>query len=367
MYKKNSSNEESRRLTPFALRDEATISINMRRTFEKVRVACGLALAFCFAAGALFGLGETVRAESRPQLIRIGHATAVEENLLAMDTAVGVTPGRGKSYEFTLFPFRSSSDRFKAYQADELDCATGAAVGLIFAAANGVDLKAVASISKTSDEVPTSEYWVTENSPIKSLSDLKGKTIAINGYRSTAELETRLALSQAGLDPRRDARFVVMGFPEMGDAVRGGQIDLATMVLPFIEVERKKGGLRKLFSSQDVLPFNPDLATLYCRPSFLEQHPATIRAFLADFVATTQRYLSDVKAARIALLDAKKSRIEPDVYLNMPDYYREPHGWLSIEDWDRLQDAMIKVGFMAHKIDIGSIVDQHFLSSPPPR
>jgi ABC-type nitrate/sulfonate/bicarbonate transport system substrate-binding protein len=317
-------------------------------------------LACCVVAALLLATNAAEAAD----MIRLGHAQAVEENLWLMNTPGGVTPGRGKNYDVTFIPFRSSSDRFKAYQAGELDCATGASVSLIFAAANGVKLKAVASISKETVERPTSEFWVSDKSSIKSISDLKGKTIAINGYRSTAELETSVALAKAGLNAHRDVRYTVIGFPQMGDALRNGQVDLATIVTPFTYFEQKKGGLHKLFTSRDVLPFNEDLTTVYCSADFIAKHRATVKAFLADFVATTKHYLSDLKSARAALLDAKMVRIDRAIYMDLPDAYRDPDARLSEGDWERLQQSMVEVGFIPHKIDIPSIMDQSLL--PPP-
>jgi ABC-type nitrate/sulfonate/bicarbonate transport system substrate-binding protein len=299
------------------------------------------------------------------QMIRLGHAQATEETLWLMDTPAGVTPNRGKAYQVTFIPFRSASDRFKAYESGELDCSTGASPSLIFAAINGVGLKAVASITKESVKGALSEFWVLENSPLRSVADVKGKLIGINGYKSTAELWTMAAFKKYGIDPKRDVRYRVIGFPQMPDAIRNGQVDVGMLVTPFLSVEMKKGGLRRLFTSREGMAGDEDLTTIYCREDFIAKHRGAVRAFLADFVATTKSYLGDIRKARQALLDAKKVRIDAELFLDIPDSYRDPDAKLNIDDWVKLQDIMFDVGFVEKKIDIPSIIDQSLLPSSP--
>jgi len=298
-----------------------------------------------------------------PVKIRQGHSQAAEENLWLMDTPAGVTPNRGKAYDFEFFPFRGADERFKAYEAGQLDCATGTAASIIFAVSQGIKLKIVASISKESTKGDVVRYWVRADSDIKSVKDLRGKIIAINGYKSAIELYARAAMIDAGLDPDRDAKFVVIRFPVMGEALRTGKVDLTSLVQPFTTIEQKKAGIRALFASRDPLPFDEDLQTLYCAETFLQQHPAAIRAYLADFVATTKWYLANQAAARKALAAAKKVVSDTDVLAEVPDSYRDPDGRTDIDSYYKLQDVMIKVGFQKNRIDPKEFIDLSFLPS----
>jgi ABC-type nitrate/sulfonate/bicarbonate transport system substrate-binding protein len=319
---------------------------------------------FCIAACTAVVLASLAHQSAvAAPLIRLGHANATEENLWLMDTPAGVTPNRGKAYEAKFIPFRSASDRFRAFEAGELDCGTGAAPSLVYAAVAGLKFKALASISKESSRGELSEFWVAENSPLKTAADVKGKLIGINGYKSTAEFWTLVAFKKNGLDPHRDVRYRIVSFPQMGDAIRAGQVDVGMLVSPFLSIEQSKGGVRRLFTSREGLPDDEDLTTIYCSDDFIKNNTPAVKAFLADFVATTKRYLADLKGARLALIEAKKVRIEPSLFLGIPDSYRDPDARLNVGDWVRMQDNMFDVGFIPKKIDMHSLIDATLLPS----
>lgn len=69
-------------------------------------IGAGLALLIC----------SLVPAQAAEK-IRLGHSQATEESLWLMDTPGGVTPNRGKVYDAEFIPFRSASDRFKAFES----------------------------------------------------------------------------------------------------------------------------------------------------------------------------------------------------------------------------------------------------------
>lgn len=321
----------------------------MRRSVAAIAVVAGSALAVSAFAQA-------------PVKIRQGHSQAAEENLWLMDTPAGVTPNRGKAYDFEFFPFRGADERFKAYEAGQLDCATGTAASIIFAVSQGIKLKIVASISKESIKGDLVRYWVRSDSGINSVKDLKGgKIVALNGFKSAIELYARAALLDAGLDPDRDVKFAVMRFPIMGEALRSGKVDLTSLVQPFATIEQKKGGIKPLFTSRDPLPFDEDLQTMYCGDAFLKKHPVAVRAYLADFVATTKWYLANQAAGRKALADAKKVVTTAQEFGDIPDSYRDPDGRTDLDSYYMLQDVMIKVGFQKTRIDPKEFIDLSYL------
>lgn len=314
--------------------------------------AAGLALASVFGAA---------NAQDVPT-IRLGHSQATEEPLWLMDTPRGVTPNRGTAYEAEFNPFRSSADRFRAYEAGALDCGTAGPISLILAASSGVKFTALASISQENPENgAVSTFYVKDDSDIQSVADLKGKRVAVNGYKSATELWLRFALRDAGLDPDRDVVITQLSFGQGAQAIRDGQIDSAMLVEPLIFMETAKGGIRPLFSSVDALPFAQDIQTLYCNPDFIAEHPDAVRAFISDYVATLKAYMDDRPAAIQALVDSSKmvARWEGDDL--PPDYSRDPNAAIAVENWERIQQAMLDVGILEKPVDIDAIVDTSFL------
>lgn len=306
----------------------------------------------------------SLESNAQPAAIRLGTGGAAAENLWLMDTLGGVTPNRGKTYNFDFAYFRNAADRIKAYEAGQLDCLTSPASPILLAASKGIDFTVIASISKESKKGAVTEFHVRADSDIRTVADLRGKVVANSGFKSATELDLRAALMNAGLNPDRDVRMTLVNFPQMADSLSAGKVDLAAFVVPFTAVIKAKGGTRLLFTSKDALPFDEDLITLFCSNKFLAERGDAVRAFLADFVATTKFYLANLKVARQHLLDAKKTLIEPEVFLGMQDPYRDPNCRVDIESWNKLQEAAIRVGFQAQRVDPTKFIDMSYLPKP---
>ena len=129
----------------------------------------------------------------------------------------------------------------------------------------------------------SNSYWCRDDSGIQKITDLKGKTIAVNAFGASTDLVLRVALKKNGLDPKRDIRVVEVGFPAMAAAIREKRIDCGILVLPFSAVEVPKGGLRAIFDETAAFgPYSVIFQTV--SNNFLKANPAAVKAYLADYV-----------------------------------------------------------------------------------
>jgi NitT/TauT family transport system substrate-binding protein len=118
---------------------------------------------------------------------------------------------------------------------------------VIRAAAKGIPLKLVTIGLKSSF------HTLVARPNFQSISELRGKKIAISNIGATDDLVARALLQKAGLDPRRDAAVISMGGSETRyQALLAGQMDAATLSLPH-SVIAKQQGFRFLGSAGDVL------------------------------------------------------------------------------------------------------------------
>jgi ABC-type nitrate/sulfonate/bicarbonate transport system substrate-binding protein len=311
------------------------------------------------AATALIALPSASLAQ--PVTIRVGHGSAAEEQLWLMKAKPDITPNQGKLYnlEFTLF--RGGDTRYQAFEAGQLDMATGSGHSAIFAASQGMKFKVVAGLSRESSKGFVTQYMVLDGSPIKSIKDLKGKTIGNNAARSSIELWQRIALEKAGLNPNRDVNWAVVPFPSQGEAVRSGKLDLGAFPEPFATNEMRKGGMRTLFTSKDANPYDEDLMNIMVTEAFAAERPAVLRAFLADLVAATKYYLANERQAKQALLDSKLVMMPPEVFFNVKAYARTADCRVDVENLRRMQEDLLKHNFQKKRIDPASFVDLSFL------
>jgi ABC-type nitrate/sulfonate/bicarbonate transport system substrate-binding protein len=296
-------------------------------------------------------------ASADPLKIRVGHGPSAEDNLWLMKARPDLGAHQGKAYTLDFALFRGSEPRFKAFEAGELDLTTGSAASMLFAASKGVDLRIIASISMDSDKGYVTPYLVKADAAIRSLQDLKGKTLGINGYKSDVELTERRALEKAGLDPDHDVKFAVVGFPNMGNAVRSGLIDLGCFPLPFGFNEMKQGGLRKLFDAREISGEDDYLEVLATHPDFIAAHRDVLRLFIADFIATTVWYNAHLKEAREALIKSQMVLLKPEEFLDSPDFYRDPTAKIDLKILARQQDVLLQHRFQETAVDLPHLVD----------
>jgi ABC-type nitrate/sulfonate/bicarbonate transport system substrate-binding protein len=256
--------------------------------------------------------------------------------------------------------FRSSADRMKAYEAGALDCETGSPLNLVFAASNGLtDFLSIATISQQDPHGVVTSYLVRDD--IKKPADLKGKTIAVNGYKSLTDLLERTILIKAGLNPDRDVKFVLMGYPEGPDALRAHLVDMVQVDEPAKSEELRKGGVHLLFSFPDIIGGTQDQNTLFCRKDFLKAHGPAVRAFLADYIATLKAYLKDRRRAYGFLSKAQLTIAIPPDQPVPPDYSRPIDGRVSTQSFRQVQDAMLKAGFITTPVKVEDLIDNSYL------
>lgn len=302
-------------------------------------------------------------AQSAP-LIRFGRGFAAEEQVWLMSARPDLAPNQGKRYQLKQILFQANPERFQAFLAGELDAGTAPGLAVIFARAQGMDMKIVASVclEAKGDKYFTTTYMVKEGGPVKSVKDLKGGTIAVVGIKTATDLWARAGLINAGLVPDRDTKVVPMAFPVIGDAVRTDKVSAGTFVEPFYSAERAKGGLRTLFTAVDAVGYDHELLDIFFGEKFLKQHPDAVRAFLADYVAVTKYYLSNMEQAKRDLHKAGFVKTPIDIYLKNADWKRDPNARVDVESLKKLATFMHeKLQWLDKPVNVDSMVDQGFL------
>lgn len=313
------------------------------------------------ALGLATAFGTGASAQSDATTLRIGHGSAVEEQLWLLEAMPELAEGIGTDYEIEMSRFSGTDKRFQAFEAGAIDIGTGSANSVLFAASQGIEMRIIASLSRESERGFYTEYMVLEDSGIDSIEDLKGKTLGINGFRSSAHLWVLEALRQAGLDPDADVTFTPIRFPAQGEALKAGTIDLGAFPQPFARIAKADGNVKTLFTSKDAVPFEEELMLLVAKPDFLEENEAAVRSFLADLVTATQFYLESPDEARTALVESGMTRIPLEFYLGMNDYYRDPNARVDVEALDKMQEMQLDIGWQENRVDLNALVDMSYL------
>src|SRR5690349_24339817 len=175
-------------------------------------------------------LGASAALAQEPTLIRFGRGFAAEEQVWLMSARPDLAPNQGKKYQLKQILFQANPQRFQAYLAGELDGGTAPGLSVIFARAQGVDMKVVANICQEAAGPNwfSTTYMEKDDGPVKSIKDLKGGTIGVVEYKTATDLWARAGILNAGLVPDKDVKVFSLGFPAMGESVRSGKIQAGT-------------------------------------------------------------------------------------------------------------------------------------------
>jgi ABC-type nitrate/sulfonate/bicarbonate transport system substrate-binding protein len=312
----------------------------------------------------LISLFLTPALAAEPPLIRFGRGFAAEEQVWLMSARPDLTPNQGKRYQLKQILFQANPERFQAFLAGELDAGTAPGLAVIFARAQGVDMKIVASVcmEAAGRQWFSTTYMVKDDGPVKTAKDLKGGTIAVVGIKTATDLWARAGLINAGLVPDRDTKVVPMAFPAIGDAVRTGKVSAGTFVEPFYSVEVAKGGLRKLFTAVEAVGYDHELLDIFFGEKFLKAHPDAVRAFLVDYVAVTKHYLANMEQSKRDLHKAGFVRTPLEIYLKNADWKRDPDARVNLDSLKKLSSFMLeKLQWLEKAVNVDQMVDQSYL------
>ena len=103
----------------------------------------------------------------------------------------------------------------------------------LLAVEGGIDAQVVAAATFQAKANPTIAVMAKEGSNIKSAADIRGKRVGVPGLNGGNHIVAMKWLKNNGVDPK-DVTVVETNFPQMGDLLKGGQVDVVVPVEPFI-------------------------------------------------------------------------------------------------------------------------------------
>jgi len=198
-----------------------------------------------------------------------------------------------------------------------------------------------------------SVYWaVKDDSPIKTVADLKGKTVGISIIGGGTQGPFNLMLKKNGVDPEKDIKLVEVSFPLSEEAIRSGRVDTSNMNQPFAARAEAKGGIRKLFALEEVLPNIVHIVEA-CRKDFVDKNPDLVKAYVRDITkalkmalanrAETMNVVSEITKVPVPVLDT--------YLLKSNDFAREPGAAPNFAGIQAMLDVYADTGMISKKLD----------------
>jgi NitT/TauT family transport system substrate-binding protein len=196
--------------------------------------------------------------------------------------------------------------------AGALDVGITNTIGVATAVTRGIPLVIVGSGALYVSDAPTTVLSVARDAPLRRAKDLEGKTVGTSGLQDMNTLGAKAWLSANGADLTK-IRFVELGFPQMGPALKRGTVDAATMNEPFLSAEQSN--VRTLAKMFDTIGRRFVNGVWIATPAFVRANGPELRRFI-DAIYATAKWANAHHPETAAIL-SKASRVDAETTRTM--------------------------------------------------
>lgn len=286
--------------------------------------------------------------------VRIGYLP----NIVLPQPLVGIVNGqfarRVPGVRFTGKDYPAGPEVLEALRAGVVDIAYTGPYPPLKAFAKSKDVIVLGGAAKGGTELV-----VSRNSPIRSVRDLRGKSIGINQAGSTVDATVRYALLKAGLRPDRDVRLIEVEPAQQADALKRGEVAAVAAPAPWPSVAKLAGG-RALLSWRNILDNgNYYAGVVFTTRKFAQANPTLIRRFVAAHRGITNSLNQNRARGNATVLAAwskvTRKRLAPNVAAAAFSTITF-NANITQGDFNRAQDISYDVGFQRKKSDLTGIV-----------
>jgi NitT/TauT family transport system substrate-binding protein len=233
---------------------------------------------------ALFGLvacgnsedAGSAEGENSKELTKltIGYVNVMDDAQAMLAKDAGLYEKYGLDVELKLFS--SGTDLIKGIVSGELDTGVLGFTNAVSWASKGADLKIVGGA-----QMGYHSILVHEDSGIKSVSDLKGKSLATQKQGSTADIVLNgVTFKEAGLE-RKDINISYVSPTVAVQSLQSGKVDAAFLFEPYDRIARLQGNVNEIYEIGEVWPF-PCMVVITSGDTLSEKRDAIDRALDAQ-------------------------------------------------------------------------------------
>lgn len=248
-----------------------------------------------------------------------------------------------------------------ALASGDVEIGSAATSAVLNSIIGGNDFVAAYPSNGINDEVQ-SIFYVLEDSPIRDIKDIAGKTVAVNTLGAHLDYTIREALHSVGL-PTDAANQIVVPGPQLEQVLRSGQVDVSAFgywQTTFEGAAKQKGGLRAIFDDTDVLG---EIAGgfIVLRRDFVEKHPEAAKVFVEQSERALDYARENPEETKKIFAKALAERGEnPDIAQFFRGYGVRPGGKAVEHDLQFWIDVLVREG----KLKEGQLSANEILYSP---
>jgi NitT/TauT family transport system substrate-binding protein len=247
------------------------------------------------AAAVTLAAAASAPASAQTTLI-VGKANATSDAIIPVNVGDKLGIFKKHGLTLTIVDFGGGSKMVQALTAGAIDIGDGAGTEMAFVA-KGAPMLAVC---ESTGAAPFLSIGVPWDSPIKTLEDLKGKTIGVSSPGSFSDWSGHQLARKYGWGPDGVKTVAIGGGPApMRAALRTHLVDAAISTTAlFLSFEQTKEG--RLIAPVSTFEGNVASGALFASNRLIANNPDAIRAFLAAWIETVD-YMRAHKAETVKI------------------------------------------------------------------
>lgn len=332
------------------------------RCWESIRSSARLAVIVGAAIAVLVASGCAAATPPALTVVRTGYVAALPWAPLFVAVEKGYF--RAAGLDVRLEPIQSTNDAVIQLASGNYEVAAGGAnAGFWNALDRGIRVRIVAPLHyETSPQatpllVSKAAY---DSGKIRSVADLKGKKVAVNGKGAAIEYWLEKALATGGLSTK-DVNVQVVAFPDLAAALLNGSVDAGVATEPFPTLGEDRGLVHRLV---DNFVTDMQVTLLYYNEEFAARHPDAARGVAVAFLRGCRDLQGGGwKSEANARIIEKYTKVAADVIRRAAAPACEPNGKLDLEDYATLQKFFMERGDLTYSrsIDLKPLVDSSYV------
>ncbi|MGE3064880.1 MAG: ABC transporter substrate-binding protein [Hyphomicrobiaceae bacterium] len=263
-------------------------------------------------AAAIAGSAIAAPAFAQSPKIIVGYTATVDfaPGFIAMDQ--GLFKKRGLDVEFKLVPLNSQLPA--AVESGSITFGGTTVSVLLQAVDGGLDQVAVAGSGVTDKDQKSFGAVVKADVAVAKPADFVGKKVGAPGLGAFLHVLFRNWLIDNGVDYKK-VTFVEVGFPQMADVLKGGNVDAVVTGEPVMGRIVQANIGKKVTSFTDNLKTDLPIIVYSATRKWVDANPAAAKAFREAIAEGTAIANKDHAAVRAAT--AKFIKMPPEVIANM--------------------------------------------------
>jgi NitT/TauT family transport system substrate-binding protein len=306
------------------------------------------------------GMAGAASAQSK---IKVGYMPIAEETPKFVAVDRGIFKEHGLDVE--MVRFESGPDMGTALLGGSIQVGMIGTPGLISAAVAGRPLVAIVDNGRNKmDSASGYEYYtgivVLDQSPIRTLGDLKGKKLAVNVLKANSEAQTVMQIARWNtenpgrrVDLEKDVRLVEMPFGSMPAALEKGIVDAASMIEPFSTQLRQSRKVRVVAPVEYALAEWP-VSFGVVKRDYGAKNIDILKSYRAAWTESVQWIRQNPSAAKTIM--QKYTGVTPGVAQDivLPDWSTDINA--TLPSTEKVVNGMMAGGMLSKKPNLNDVI-----------